>query len=871
MEMYNDAANQLVRLTGHLPELYSAVISEHAGNIYGKARMRRRMALNLVLAGHRYSKAEQMTLAMRSYEKALPEYFEKGWCFAEDHCLNVIARHSEDRPTAAECSAKVLRAYSAQSTELLSTFLAQYVTTMRAVGSEPSQFVLPLVDCRRIRVIRGEHPRVFPPVETIIEASTSQTADEADAISWGDIERAAYQALGYDQPFKPLLLLSDETTDNTELQYAPPNERFRVQISLRNPLSIPLLLRRLRLSVKQEASQAGISCDSQAIDEVTIPPYSGQSESQKEGSANTHEVTLELSATPAAPAETFVVDKLLFDVVAPGTSETLASYLPLEIPGRRLFATKQQRLKKTYAPDRRLEARVSSAPWPLLDFNFSGNAAQQSHVNAFCNQLYQILLDVQNAGMTEVTGLTMATDRPGLVSLSEKDPSSLATWRLCEAALSPTDQRILCHSVLMPKGISPGQKLSLRLSLRAPPTPVNNFPVSVVFYYVDANGGQRHFNYRLLLSTQTLLHAEAKVIDSADGLCALQVRNVLSSKDSALAKVELLRLSSLVRTEQGAEPPSVAVKLVNKRPVSIESEQTEMCCFYLTTDESHTFSSVWLSEATVDIPKWSHLIASSRLTSTYDAQDSERTAPQIAHLRMAVLWKATIANAGGTVGTILGETLLPNPFVDASNPGKLLFLPGSQSNWAFALTDEERKDVERHMTRSRSEVKFQIPWSVPQDALLDGEQVGEDASVAVQCRLHCQAEPILHDFSSNKMCKFRVRLHATNVDPLRRRCSVLVNVTLHDFLLSASGSSARPTSSLSYSAPLSSGLFANLSVTRRVLPFGSSETFTIAFCTLNSGVYDVASCIEAFAIPDGSDRQTRLSLPSCSVTVKELI
>lgn len=184
--------------------------------------------------------------------------------------------------------------------------------------------------------------------------------------------------------------------------------------------------------------------------------------------------------------------------------------------------------------------------------------------------------------------------------------------------------------------------------------------------------------------------------------------------------------------------------------VSIESEQTEMCCLYMTTDDSAALSSVWLSEAAVDIPKWSHLIAASRLASTYDAQDSEGATPQIAHLRVAVLWKATIANAGGTVGTILGETLLTNPFVDASSPSKLLFLPGSQSNWAFALTDEERKEVERHMTRSRSEAKFQIPWSLAQDALLDGEQVGDDASVAVQCRLLCQTEPILHDFSSNR-------------------------------------------------------------------------------------------------------------------------
>lgn len=94
---------------------------------------------------------------------------------------------------------------------------------------------------------------------------------------------------------------------------------------------------------------------------------------------------------------------------------------------------------------------------------------------------------------------------------------------------------------------------------------MNNFPISMVFYYIDTNRCVRHFNYRLRLSTQTLLHTEAKVLDSADGLCALQLRNVLSSRDSALAKVELLRLSAVVQAQADTTPPSVAIQPVRKR------------------------------------------------------------------------------------------------------------------------------------------------------------------------------------------------------------------------------------------------------------------------------------------------------------------
>lgn len=97
--------------------------------------------------------------------------------------------------------------------------------------------------------------------------------------------------------------------------------------------------------------------------------------------------------------------------------------------------------------DKRLHARVSKSAWPLLDFKFSGNASQQSHVNAFCSQLYQILLDVENTGTTAVKALAMAADRPDLVSLSECDANSQASWRLCDSSLASGGPDILVHTV----------------------------------------------------------------------------------------------------------------------------------------------------------------------------------------------------------------------------------------------------------------------------------------------------------------------------------------------------------------------------------------------------------------------------------------
>lgn len=322
----------------------------------------------------------------------------------------------------------------------------------------------------------------------------------------------------------------------------------------------------------------------------------------------------------------------------------------------------------------------------------------------------------------------------------------------------------------------------------------------------------------------------------------------------------------------------------------MECEQTEVCCFYLATAESDTSATLWVNESTVDVPKWAHLVDVAKLGASINLAEYEEQPPlQLAQLRLAVLWKATIANTGGTVGTILGEELLPNPFADPANTRKPMRLPGVASNWAFVLTDKERADVEQHVTRSRSDAKFQIPWAVPQDAGLDDDRTVGECSSAIRCRLLCQVEPILHDFSSNRyvrlvsaknrinsldhdgfrICRFRVRLEVTNYDLLHRNCTVVVNTAQQDYLPTSVGNSTRPTSSLSITSPPHGGLFANLSVSRQTLTFGSTEVFTISFCTLNPGVYDVGSCIEAFAVLEGSDSQTRLSLPACTVSAKD--
>jgi hypothetical protein len=843
MEMHAEAANQMLRLTANLPDLHSAVILEYAATFYQRANMARRRAFNLVLAGHRYGKTGQEKLALRCYEKAFPEYVNKKWAFAEDHFQFVLSKNAYNADFAIECSAKLLRPYGRQSGEQQSAFLAHYIQIIRSRGNDSIEFILPLVHSGSIRVIRGEEPEEFPSRSGLPSFPISDGNS-----TWTELEQAAFGALPNAASFHHLALTSDEQSDNTHIHTTPPNERFRVQLRRDNPLSTPLTLRRRRLSAVRDTEGTEESPTFSAVAEIeqlTLPPYeSPESLSASEGYVRTVESStspasgtiISLSVTPTETTQNFVINRLLFDIVSPNGSDVISSYLPLRIPGKRLFATKQQRMSKVYAPDKRLQAHVPSTGWPRLSFIFTGNAAHQSHVNAYCSQLYQIAIQVNNTGHLPVSHLAMATNQPEYVSLSQ--PNDRQQWTLCEAYLPPQSEHLIVQSVKLDNPLDVGQSLSLRLSLRCPSLPVSALPILIVFYYTDISGGVRHFHHSISVTTQVLVSMNVQVMDDKDGLCILHLHNTLSTRDSVLAKCELLRYSAIVRTTESV-PINVNIRPLLKNSVTVECAQKATACFYLTAStEDGTLADVWLG-GRLEVPQWPYLIPASVFAPYMSGVDKNI---KYAHMRLAVLWKATIANVNGTVATVLGENLLVNPFANVSNPSKAVTLPGTSCAWRFVLSEMEKSTMRDGMQTAKADY-FQIPWS----AQSNERQVLRSNDVDnIGCRILSQNESIIHNFSRNTPCKFRVRIEITNGNIGGRECIACVTLT-----------------------NTTDSLFANMAVTRAVIPSGNAHMFTISFSTFYPGVFDVASYVEAYALFDG-DQRVPLSLNSCNVVVEDI-
>lgn len=128
---------------------------------------------------------------------------------------------------------------------------------------------------------------------------------------------------------------------------------------------------------------------------------------------------------------------------------------------------------------------VSQKTWPLIEFRMAGNAggrASGHHINAYCNQMYQVITEVENVGNISVHQFYLSTDRPELVSLSEEagteqvenqlGPQLQSCWKLCESVWQPSStitlsstgsSGILIHQIANINAQKPfvtGQKLS---------------------------------------------------------------------------------------------------------------------------------------------------------------------------------------------------------------------------------------------------------------------------------------------------------------------------------------------------------------------------------------------------------------------------
>ncbi|KAI6226015.1 hypothetical protein M3Y95_00757600 [Aphelenchoides besseyi] len=659
LEKYTDAANQILRLTSRLPDLYGGVFLEHAANLFAKSKWFRRRAFHLVLAGHRYERTGLSHLAFRCYGQALPELIDKKWVNAEDNVLCVVVRDPNlNAETRTNCNQQLIRPFCLnQSEEQQAAFARNYIQNMRPTDGP---CLLPLV-VGDIETFYGEQPSAYEAEDLNDEIDSTVFSSESGTFitqpTWIDLERSAFRALrGASASFHSIQTFGNNTTNNSRIPETPANERYVVRVRLVNPLKVPIRLHRLRLGFSEVMASAepafSFVSEINTVDlpGITVPVVAEHSTTneQKTVAGKGEEVQVVLSVIPTSNCTSFKVSSLEFLITMDGLPDSYSGSILLATKGKRLFNKKEERLNKTYAVDNRLNLRVPSQLFPFVRFTINQEPNEEStlelqsnSLNLFCSQVYQLKITANNVGPCDVERLCVAYDHPSSI-IFMNDTNSVVRM-----GNKNGHSRVAVTQLIGSEGLKSGEQKMFRLFIQAPTQATDNMVVNLLFYYISADKILRPYRYRLSITCIDLVQSNIRVLDSTDGLCALTVRNAVASKDT-FAQIECTQLNGYLTSS--ANPMGVQLRPLSKRNVAVDMEQTDTYCFNVNFLPNGQNEGINMSDKTTErIP----------LPDVSIDELADKS-----HLQFELLWRARITNQIGKISTIFGRSLISNPFIE---------------------------------------------------------------------------------------------------------------------------------------------------------------------------------------------------------------
>uniref|UniRef100_A0A5K4F1E8 Trafficking protein particle complex subunit 8 n=1 Tax=Schistosoma mansoni TaxID=6183 RepID=A0A5K4F1E8_SCHMA len=199
--LYNEAAVALIRLTSDEDDLISGLLIEQVAHcvLSLKRPMLRKFAFRMALAAHRYARAKQPILAIRSYKSTMPIVMGHGWSLLEDHINFSVGKQAYligDLTTSCKALAETLKSSSRQSAERQLIFVKEYLSTLtkylstnRDKEQTLPEFPLPIIDLHNFKIIIGKpSQRHQQQADLFVEARGVQFSDtEEDEIVNEDI------------------------------------------------------------------------------------------------------------------------------------------------------------------------------------------------------------------------------------------------------------------------------------------------------------------------------------------------------------------------------------------------------------------------------------------------------------------------------------------------------------------------------------------------------------------------------------------------------------------------------------------------------------------------------------------------------------
>ncbi|KAF9584424.1 Trafficking protein particle complex 8 [Lunasporangiospora selenospora] len=410
--MYRESPVTLTRMTAESSDLRNGLFLEQAAHCYLKLPRPsvRKYAFHMIMAGHRFNKADQKEHAYRCYMAASLVYDSKGWELVDDHISCTVGRQSYQLGKSEEVLehyTKLLRE-SRQTPQQQAVYMKEFLSVYRdytnKIEADPLRETFPDFP---LPIVLGQKARVV--------LSTSQSpSDKSEA--WVDLEKN----------------LKTNNSSDSKRTVSAVGEHVLVTLDIKNPLQIPVILTDVILGCEHSASTSNFTVPEDAAEEAHLALYAQQTPN--------FDGRVTFSA--------FDCDRIDRVIMEPGQVRTLKfeilpkkegqikvmglhcnvegqvhAYKEIIKRGKRLNKTKEQMMSQVYEEDKSLDILIAPE-MPLLDVQF-----QSVPEMILSGEVCELSLQIKNLGKKGLKNLKVRMSHPTFFCIGEsRDESDLGLY-----------------------------------------------------------------------------------------------------------------------------------------------------------------------------------------------------------------------------------------------------------------------------------------------------------------------------------------------------------------------------------------------------------------------------------------------------------
>ncbi|KAF9439180.1 Trafficking protein particle complex 8 [Entomortierella beljakovae] len=473
--MYKDSPITLTRMTADVSDLRNGLFLEQAAHCYLRLPRPqvRKYAFHMIMAGHRFSKADQKGHAHRCYMAASDVYESKGWGLIDDHISCALGRqsyHLGKSEEVLEHYTKLLRE-SRQSPQQQAVYMKEFLSVYRdytnKTETDPLRETFPDFP---LPIVLGSTARIL--------LSTSQSTTENSG-AWTELEGG----------------MQNSSSSSGGRIVSAVDEHVLATIDVKNPLHIPLILTDIVLGCEHSTSNTTFTVPVDAAEEAHLALYDQQSP--------TFEGKVAFSSFDCGRIDRIILEPgqvrtLTFEILPKKEGQIRVMGLHCNVEGqvhvyeniikkgKRLNTTKEQMMSKMYEEDKSLIILVAPE-MPLLDVEFHSSPEM-----LLSGEVCGLSLEIKNRGKKGLRNLSIRMSHPTFFCIGEKNDEvniynisegskTIESVEVDNSLQTNTTQKIL-HTVL-----APGESIRIPSWMRGEKIGKHNF--LFVFSYESEQEG----------------------------------------------------------------------------------------------------------------------------------------------------------------------------------------------------------------------------------------------------------------------------------------------------------------------------------------------------------------------------------------------